>query len=207
MRRIKFHWPLALCILALALVGTGCTRQLRKARHLSRGEKAYSAQKFEEAEIEFLKVLQVVPGDPEAIRYLGLIYEQEGNLLRARQLLRNAIQIHPDDTEVRLKLAQNQVELGDSSNAVVNARLVLAKEPGKSEALELLSLSAVSTNGTQDIQDEIRRLQQADKDRAGYHVAYGNLALRRQDLTNAESEFKQALALDPKSTSALLGLA
>jgi len=54
MRRITLHWALALSILAVALLGTGCTRQLRKARHLSRGEKAYSAQKFDEAEIEFL---------------------------------------------------------------------------------------------------------------------------------------------------------
>ena len=206
MRRITLHWPLALSILAVALLGTGCTRQLRKARHLSRGEKAYNAQKFDEAEIEFLKVLQVVPGQPEAIRYLGLIYEQEGNLLRAGYFLRNAIQIHPNDSEVRLKLAQNQLELGDGSNCVVNARLVLAKEPGKSEALELIAISSLSTNGTQDVQEEIRRLQQRDKDRAGYHVAYGTLALRRQDFTNAESQFKQALALDPKSTSALLGL-
>ena len=52
----------------------------------------------------------------------------------------------------------------------------------------------------------IEQLRQQDQDRAGYHVAAGSLHLRQQEFDKAESELKQALALDPKSSAAHLVL-
>ena len=198
--------PLILSLL-LGLAGSGCSKQLRANRHLSRGDRAFQAQKYDEAEIEYLKVLQLTPLQPVAVGRLGLIYQEEGRLVYAHSLLQKAAEFDPADPEVRLKLALNELALGDSKKAVEDARLVLAKKPGQAEALELIASSAVSSNGLAEIQQQIERLRQADQDRASYHAAFGTLELRRQDFPKAEADFKHALELDPKSSSAFFGLA
>src|SRR6202011_5206774 len=109
--------------------------------------------------------------------------------------------------EVHLKLSLSALAIGDLKKAAEEAKLVLAKQPGQPEALEVLAASAVTAKAIQDTQQQIEKMRQADKDRPGYHVATGTFYLRRQDATNAEIEFKKALELDPKSPAALAALA
>src|SRR6185369_8017108 len=97
-------------LLALALLGfstSGCTKEMRKSRHLSRAKTAFESQKYDQAEIEYRKVLQVAPQNPEAFRQLGFIYYDEGRLLQANGFLRKAFELDPADPanpEVHLKL-------------------------------------------------------------------------------------------------------
>jgi tetratricopeptide (TPR) repeat protein len=207
MARIKRNLHVAFTLFLLGLVGSGCTKGFRVTRHLSRGSRAFQAQNYDQAEIEYLKVLQLTPLHAEALRALGIIYQEQGKLIHANAFLTKAIKSDPEDPEIRLKLALNEIALGEARKAVEDAQLVLRKQPGQAEALELIASSAVTSNGLQDVQQLITNLRQADQDRASYHVAFGTLALRLQNVTNAETEFKRALELDPKSSSALIGLA
>src|SRR5690349_3055791 len=99
------YLSLVMAAIILGLSGTGCTKELRKTRHLSRGDRELKAQRYDQAEIEYLKVLQVAPQNPEAIRQLGLIYQEEGRFIRARFFLSKASALQPDNVEVRTKLA------------------------------------------------------------------------------------------------------
>jgi tetratricopeptide (TPR) repeat protein len=197
--------PIVVCALVL-ITGAGCTKQMRKARHLGKGEKAFRAQHYDEAEIEYLNVLKAAPLNPTAIARLGLIYQEEGRLLGARRLLLKAAELTPEDLDVRSKLALNSLSIGDYKTATDQANFVLTKRPGDTEGLEVLAGTAVNSNSLQQVQAQLTKLQQSDRDRAAYHVAFGTLSLRRRDLTNAEVEFKKALEMDPKSSSALLAL-
>ncbi len=79
---------LQLCLaLVLLVAGAGCTKEARKSRHLARGDRDFQAQRYDQAEIEYLKVLQVAPSNLQAIRRLGVIYQDEGKLLRAYSFL------------------------------------------------------------------------------------------------------------------------
>ncbi len=186
-------------------MGAGCTKELRKARHISKGEREFGSTTIK-PKIEYMNVLRLAPMNPTAVRQLGLIYQEEGKLARAHAFLSKAVGFEPENLEVRNKLALNCLSLGDRTNAIAQASFVLTKKPGDAEALEVLSGSATSSNAVQQTQAQIEKLHQGDQDRASYHVAFGTLALRRQDITDAETEFKKAVELDPKSTSALLAL-
>jgi tetratricopeptide (TPR) repeat protein len=206
MAQLKRNLNVAFALVVLGVACSGCTKEIRKARHLSRGNSDFQAQKFDQAEIEYLKVLQLSPLQPDAVRNLAIIYQDQGKFVHAHYFLSKAIQSQPDDPKIRLKLAMNELALGDSRKAVEDARLVLAKQPGQPEALELVASSAVSSNGLQGVRQQIANLRQTDQDRASYHVAFGDVELRLQNVTNAETEFKKALELDPKSSSAFIGL-
>ena len=61
----------------------------------------------------------------------------------------------------------------------------------------------------EDIEDArklIQSFREKDQDRPGYHLALGSLDLRQNDQARAESEFKAALNLDPKSSEAYAAL-
>jgi tetratricopeptide (TPR) repeat protein len=192
-----------LALILVILTGSGCTKELRKNQHLARGNSEFRALHYDLAEIEYLKVLQVSSLDPVAIRQLGLIYQDEGRLPRAHPFLLKASQLESGNIEVLSKLSLNCLALGDFKKASEVAASLLAIQPGHLEALEVLASSARSSNSVEEVRRQIEKLRQADQDKAGYHVAFGTLDIRRQDVTNAEIQFKKALALDPKCVSAL----
>src|SRR5579864_692816 len=96
-----------LALILVILAGSGCTKELRKNQHLARGNSEFRALHYDLAEIEYLKVLQVSSLDPVAIRQLGLIYQDEGRLPRARPFLLKASQLESGNIEVLSKLCLN----------------------------------------------------------------------------------------------------
>ncbi len=82
---------------------------------------------------------------------------------------------------------------------------VLTKDPGNEEALELLA--EFRTRMWMTYGRQLEKFRPAAAGKSGFHLAIGRLALRSNDLPAAESAFKQALALNPKSASAHLALA
>lgn len=193
-------------LMMVLLAGAGCTRDLRKNRHLARGKSDFEAQRFDRAEIEYLKVLQAAPMNPAAVRQLALIYQLEGQAFRAHAYLLKAVELEPNNLEVHLKLSLSCLALRDLKRAREEARWVLARQPGQEEALEVLAESIANLREISSTRQELEGMLQAGKDGAGYHVAFGTLLLVGQDTTNAEPEFKKALELDAKSASAHFGL-
>ena len=195
-----------LTLVLVVLTGAGCTRELRKNRHLARGNREFEAQRFDLAEIEYLKALQSAPSNPIAVRQLALIYQAEGQAIHAHAYLLKAIELEPDNLQVHLKLSLSYLTLRDLKKARQEARWVLARNPGQEEALEVLAESIGSPSEISEMRQELESIRQTGKDNAGFHVAFGTLFLLQQDWTNAEPEFKKALELDPKSASAQFGL-
>ena len=84
---------------------------------------------------------------------------------------------------------------------------VLEKQPGQEQALLLLADASRTPDDIEDARKLIQSLREKDQDRAHYHLALGALDLRQNDQARAESEFKAALTLDPKSSEAYAALA
>ena len=186
----------ALCFLLLPFLCSGCTKQVRKVRHLTSAKRDFAAGKYEEAEIEYLRVLQADPLNATAISQLGIIYHEQGRFPQAFKYLKKATELTPDNSDLRLKLCLTELSLGDLRNARTNAMLVLQKQPGQEDALQVLAEATFSTTNVQDTIQQITKLRQQDKDRPGYHLALAELYLRQGQITNVEPELNQALALD-----------
>ena len=201
------HGCLLSLVLAVAFAAAGCTKAAKKLRYLTSANRDFAAARYEKAEIEYLKVLQVAPLDPTAIGKLGVIYCDQGRYVRASSFLRKAAELTPDDPVVRLKLSLAELSLGQFKAARTNAEQVLQKQPGQDEALAVLAETTFTAKEIEAATLQIGKLRQQDKDRPGYHLALGTLYLRQGQLTNAQTEFNKALQLDPKLPATQMALA
>src|SRR5262249_42524670 len=191
----------ALCLAGVA--NAGCSRdQPTKEELLSRAEAAFAAGQWDKAEMDYRKVLSLAPEDQATLRQLGSIYLDQGQIPQAYPLFKKLTDLQPDDPEIQLKLGTIYLAVSDYTQARDAASQVLEKQPGNEQALLLLADASRTPDDIADARKLIQGLREKDQDRSYYHLAQGALDVRQNDLRRAESEFKAAVNLDPKSTGA-----
>src|SRR5215469_18702929 len=85
----------ALCL--AALTSAGCSKdEPTKEELLSRAEAASAAGQWDKAEMDYRKVLSRAPEELAALRQLGSIYVDQGQIIQAYQLLKKAAELQPD---------------------------------------------------------------------------------------------------------------
>jgi tetratricopeptide (TPR) repeat protein len=194
--------------LSFLVMSSGCAKEeANKDLLLSRANDYFIANQYEKAEKEYREVLRLASTDPVALRRLGIIYHDQGQLPQAYPYLKQAAELNPDDPEVHLKLGLTLLAFRQFAEARDAALQALDKEPGQEQAVLLLADTAVPpASSIEETRGLIESRRAQDRDRPGYHLALGTLHLRQQDGIRAESEFKAALDLDPKSGSGHVAL-
>jgi Flp pilus assembly protein TadD len=199
--------PVILAVSLVALASAGCSKAgPTKDELLARAKDAFAAEQYDKAEKEYREVLGVAFDDPVAVRQLGIIYHNQGQLPQAYPLLKKAAELSPEDPEVQLDFGLSNLTLGAFQQARDAALTILDKEPGNEQAVLLLANAAVTAADIVETRKRIEDYRRRDQDRPGFHLAFGTLDLRRKDEARAESEFKAALDLDPNSSAALKAL-
>ena len=196
-RQLAFVLPL------VAIASFGCAKEEdSKEQLLSRATDYFAADQYDKAEKEYRDVLRLAPNDPVAVRQLAIIYLDQGQVVQAYPLLKKSAELQPDDPKIQLKLGQAYLSLRDYAQARDAASQILEKQPDNEQALLLLIDASQKPDDIEDARKLVQSLRDKDQDRPGYHLALGVLALRQNDQARAESEFKAAVNLDPKSSEA-----
>src|SRR4051812_24673213 len=90
-----------LCAVVVSLVTLsiiGCSGdQPRTEQLLSQADTFYSAERYDEAEQAYLGILRLDRTNLTALRRLGVIYHEQGQLQQAYPLLKQAAERAPDD--------------------------------------------------------------------------------------------------------------
>src|SRR5215813_191771 len=161
------HLRLIFVLCLAGVANAGCSRdQPTKEELLSRAEAAFAAGQWDKAEMDYRKVLSVAPEDPAALRQLGIIYVDQGQILQAYPLLKKLTDLQPDDPEIRLKLAQIYLAGRDYTQARDAASQVLEKQPGNGQALLLLADASRTPDDIADARKLIQGLREKDQDRS-----------------------------------------
>ena len=198
---------LVFSLLVVGIASFGCSKSQDTSEvHLSRANDYFSSEQYGNAEKEYRDVLRLQPDNPVAQRQLGIIYFDQGQLRQAYPILKKSSELEPDNLDVHLKLALLYFAGRDYPNARELARQILEKKPGHQQALLLMVDTAASSDDVQETQNVIEKLQGRENDRLAYHLARGAMALRNKDDRQAETDFKAALDLAPKSSEAYAAL-
>lgn len=199
-------WVFVLSIASIAIAG--CSEKApTKDQILSRANEAFASRNYIQAEKGFREVLRQAPDDPLAIRRLGILYYEQGQIAQAYPLLKKYAGLQQDDAEMQVKYGFALFATGEFAQARDAALLALSKRPGDEQALSLLADTTQSPEELQDIRKTIEDLRKNDQDRSSYHSALGSLDLRKGDKARAEAEFRKAIELDPKSSTPYVALA
>lgn len=193
---IKLIMRLPACLIVSALILSGCTESLRKAHHASRAEKFYQAGDWDQAKIEYLKVIQADPKNAQAYARVGQMWADEGAAIRAGAFLLRARDLAPNDNGNRLQLAKVYQAVGQVREATNEANTVLKEEPGNGTALLVYSQSAVRPDASPSPQAVLDGFP--NKESASWKLASAIQALRKRDLTTAERLLEEAKTADPK---------
>ncbi len=178
---------------------SGCTES-EKTQFLTQGEQHLQSGDYEQAKSDYMKVLQVAPYNAVAAARLGQIWLEEGDPWRAGVFLKKTVELAPEDSASRFRLAKVYQAIGSENKAREEVLKVLQQPGAKGEAIVTLTELA---HTPQEIADAGRMLDDISrKDTASYQLAQANLALRRKDFIAAEIAVNKAIALAPRSPDA-----
>jgi tetratricopeptide (TPR) repeat protein len=190
----------------LALAGSSCSPQAKKARLLEQANRNFDSGLYDRAEIEYLNVLRLEAVNPQAISQLGLIYFNQGRVGRAFPFLLKGRELRPENLKLRLKLGMLFLSTGKVKEARNEAIFILDRQPQDAEAPLLLAESAAKPTDIDEIRRRLQNLPAPAPDTAPVQVALGFLDLRENHLSEAETAFKRAQTLDPKLSTVYTAL-
>ena len=127
-------------ICLLAILATGCSPKAKKERYLQQANQYFDAGKYDEAEIEYIKVLRMEHENLEATDRLGIIYFEQGRFQRAFPFLARGGELGDTNLEVRLALGRLYLAAGKLKEAGDAAGFVLDRRPEDQDAPILLEI-------------------------------------------------------------------
>ncbi|MEO5722515.1 MAG: tetratricopeptide repeat protein, partial [Chthoniobacterales bacterium] len=198
---MRFHFAILFTIAVFAAGSlTGCSAEARKTRWLERAARDYKAGEYDKAKIEYLKVIEIDPKDPEPFVKLGAIWWEEGAPLRAGAFLKRASEMVPNDTANRLRMARVHFTVGQLPEARKEVMTILEQTPNDGGALVLLTEMARTPEDLPAAEIAVQNF--TEKETASYQIAVANVAIRKQDVPTAEAAIKRAVELEPKNPEA-----
>jgi tetratricopeptide (TPR) repeat protein len=177
------------------------------AAHAARGEALAALQRTAEAQVAYARALAIDPGHPEALLGAAHLYavqlpssreyDELGALYAERGLSQASVspELLP---RFALVAAMALNDLGESSEALHRASLVLAREPDNHEADYEKALALFELCRFSEAKVAFRRL--VDDPQRGAHAHYhlGLLLEREGKLKQSREHFDQARALSPE---------
>ena len=186
-------------LLLLALV-PGCGKEANTARRLDAAREHFESKDYAAAEIEFKNILSSQPGQPDALKALGLIWVRDGKMLDGANILSSARKQLPEDDEVAVHLALAMLDLGAIASGREQLVKVLDRSPANGEALILLAESSLSPDLMTETEGRIEKSMATDQ--PSVMLASAMLQLRRGLMDQGTATVERVLEIDPANSRA-----
>jgi tetratricopeptide (TPR) repeat protein len=207
---------LVLCSL-LAVVLTGCTRDpnVRKQKYFASGQRFFADAKYREAIIQFSNAVQTDPRFAEAYYQLAQTYLKLGDSNRAYPELMRTVELAPDNYRAHTDLANLLVTVRNPdgtpiqeslNQAKTHLDLIREKLPNAPETHEAWANYYAAQNNLGPALQEMQQAIALDPNRSESYLLLALLQLRAGFPDQAETNFKKAAEVDPRSMNAQLAL-
>ncbi len=165
------------------------------------GMQHHQAGRLPQAEAIYQRVLQLAPGNPDALHFSGLIAFQLGNIGRAVDLISRALKIKPS-SQMYFNLGATLRAQGNLEGAAENYRKALMLTPEYAEAHNNLGNVYKQQGKLEEAAGSLRRALSLRPDYAEAHNNLGNVYKEQGRLDEAVACFIKALSLKPEYAEA-----
>jgi tetratricopeptide (TPR) repeat protein len=162
----------------------------------------HQAGQWKSAAALYEQVLSTERENASALHLRGVLHHQQGEHLRAVELISRAVELQPGVPDFHANLAEPYRALGDFDRAEGCCRLALRLAPDYPEALCNWGLVLQDRGLHGDAAAQFRRALEL---RPGFALAHNNLGLALRasgESTEAGEHFRRAIALDPSFAEA-----
>ena len=135
---------------------------------------------------------------PDALRQLGLLYEGQKQLDRAREVLEQAAEARTPSVSLLVDLARVAHEQHDDRGALGYLAHARAKEPGNAGVHFFFGMVCVDLDLGVEAYDSLKEAVRLEPDNPPFNYALGAVALHRRDPSEAIPYFKKYAELRPE---------
>jgi tetratricopeptide (TPR) repeat protein len=176
------------------------------ARMLARAKEESRRQEFEAAERSLTNVLALAPGNPDAIRTLGMVTQRRGNHARAVDCFRRVLSLWPEDFDLRVCLGIALHEQGETEEAVMHLRFACELAPGSASAWFNLGEALARQTHTQEAVGALRRAIEVDPSHLSARLSLARVQASLGGIDAATAGYREVLRRDPGNAEAWFGL-
>ena len=196
---------IALIAIPLVVLSAGCRRS--PDTYIARGDADVAKANYADAAIEYKNAVQGAPMRADARFKLGNVLLKLGSWQSAKGEFVRAADLQPDNIEYQLTAGQWLLRSHEFQDARTRAQIVLKKSPRNVEGQVLL---ATAMAGLKDIDGAIAEFEEAvglDPDRPATYASIGFLQFIRGNRAEAETAYRNAVALNPAAVNPRMALA
>jgi tetratricopeptide (TPR) repeat protein len=143
--------------LAVLSVGGCGGAEVRKAKHLEKGQAFLAAGNYEKARVEFQNAMQIAPKDGEARFEMGVVDEKLGNSREAAQYYQGTIDVQPDHVGARTNLARLFLLSGAYDRALEIIKPALEQKPDDPELLTVRAAARLAEKDSAGARSDAER--------------------------------------------------
>lgn len=143
---------------------------------------------------------------PPLLAFLGDAYLKKGDVGRAEESYRAALEAQGDNADALLGLALVSQSKGDAQSASLYLSRVRPLTTNSPELLYRFAVAALRSNQFEDAKSALEEAVRLSPEEPSYFVALGAVWLKKPDIFEAERQFRQALRLRPDNAPAQMYL-
>jgi len=188
-----------LCLVALLLPAT-----VTLAAQAAKGDSAWAAGKFGDAQAAYERELTTNPGSVRSLYRLGVLASWRGDLDSALVLAARARAVEPGDTDVLLLEAQVLAWKGDLDGSLARYDSIIAANPGNAGAITGRARIRAWQGDFAGAEAGYRRALSLDSTNADARVGLAQVHFWQGHAALARAELRPVLAADPGNRDAKL---
>ncbi len=169
---------------------------------LQQGMEKHNQRLYQEAELNYRKVLDIDPEQPDAIHFIGVLAYNVGNFTAAKKYLRQAIQLSPDHAGCYCNMGNVYQQEGDFKTSIQYYEKTLKHDASHHLAMNNLGVAHIRLG---DYDRAVRYIKQAltlSPDYAGAHNNLGESYSNLGEYEKAMNCYEKAIALEPEMVDA-----
>ena len=163
-------------VLSLLLLAPAAFASVASELAFHRGVVAFGDGNYDVARAEFEKVVAADPEDAAAIQYLGMIAQQQSDFVTAVEHFDRALELEPDDTDLRLDRATALIEVGRVDEAKAVLEQILVERPDDPRANLFAGVAAYRTGDYEGAIAKLDRARRLDPSVSQHATFYAGLS-------------------------------
>lgn len=149
------------------------------------------------------RLVNIAPSEPMGYNLMAQVAVHDGNLARAEELYAKSLQLNPDQYEMRISLARVLLWSGKTEQASKDLRRLLDADPDRLDVEIDLAWAMYANEEYEDVLEIWNHINEVVPDQPGYMLARAQILLLIGSLTEAESEARRILEIEPDNQGAL----